>query len=169
LFSKKASEKQHKNNFNQALAYAFLLLKYRVRSKKETITRLDRKGYAPETIQQVIEYLQEHKYLDDDNFTYTFIEYAIAKGWGPRKVDYELKKFGIAEALRQEALKKASYQEELRRLVERKLSYYSSHNKKINFVQIRQKVVRSLMSRGFSYQEITAMLENQGAEYSENV
>lgn len=154
-----------KDNFNQALAYAFFLLKYRLRSRRETITRLEKKGYAPEIIKQVVKYLQEQKYLDDSNFTYSYIEYAIAKGWGPRKIDYELKKFGIADSLRQEALGKISYQEQLQQLIEQKLKLYRSRNKKTSFAQIRQKVVRALMGRGFSYQEITAMLVDSGAEY----
>jgi regulatory protein len=161
-------KKLRKDNFKQALAYAFLLLKYRVRSKRETIARLDKKGYAPETIQQVADYLQEHKYLDDGNFTYSFIEYAIAKGWGPRKIDYELKKFGIADDLRKEALTKANHQQQLRLLIEQKLKLYGSRNKKAPFIQIRQKVLRLLMARGFSYQEIVTMLEDKGAEYSED-
>ncbi len=161
-------KKLRKDNFDQALAYAFLLLKYRLRSERETRARLDKKGYAPATIQQVVDYLQEHKYLDDNNFTVAFVEYAITKGWGPRRIDYELKRFGIADDLRRPALKKASYQDQLRRLIEQKFKHYASRNKKTDFLQIRQKVVRALMTRGFSYQEIASILEEQGADSSED-
>jgi len=158
-----------KGNFDQALAYAFLLLKYRVRSKRETITRLGQKGYAPETIQQVVDYLQENKYLDDNTFACAFTEYAVAKGWGPRKINFELKRFGIADVLRKEALSKVNYHGRLKNLIEQKLQYYRSRDKNVSFACIRQKVLRLLMARGFSYREIAALLEDREAEYSENI
>lgn len=161
-------KKLTKDNFNQALAYALLLLKYRIRSKHETIARLDKKGYSCKTIQQVIDYLQEYKYLDDNKFAYNFIDYAIARGWGPRKIDYELKKFGISDDLRKKALTKANYQTQLRRLIEQKLELYRCRNKKVDFNQIRQKVLRLLMARGFSYQDIIRILENKAIGYSED-
>ncbi len=67
--------------FNKALQYSLLLLKYRARTKKEIFRRLKEKGWKNLLITKVVNYLNENKYLNDNEFVELFIESSLNKGW----------------------------------------------------------------------------------------
>ena len=52
--------------FHKALKYSFLLLRYRDRSEKELLQRLGRKSFSDETGRQVVGYLKEKGFIDDE-------------------------------------------------------------------------------------------------------
>ncbi len=53
------------DNYGQALQYAFLLLRYRDRSEKEIVSRLQKKGFIEETGGKVRDYLKDKGFIDD--------------------------------------------------------------------------------------------------------
>ena len=149
--------------FSKALNYCFLLLKYRARSKSEIISRLKKKGYKPPIISKVISYLQEYNYINDQEFTHNFVSFSLDKGWGPRRIDFNLKNLGISHELRKQALSgDISYKDKIRELVTNKLKIYKNRKEPFSKKVIYQKIVNFLVTKGFEYNEIFEQLENLG-------
>lgn len=149
--------------FNQALNYSFLLLKYRARSKKEIIFRLKKRDVSASLIEKVVEYLEQHKYLDDKAFAQSFVEACRAKAWGPRKTACALARFGVAGDLAETILKENDNSREIvKELIEKRKKYYQ--NKK----NPQASLLRYLVGRGFSYQDIMAVMEEDYAAAQHN-
>lgn len=144
-------------DFRKALNYSFLLLKYRPRSRQEIIERLKRKKYSAGIIEKVICNLEDNKYINDEEFTRLFVASSLSRGWGRKRIDYTLKKLGIDEDIRANALLDTqAFYERLRELVEKKISNKAKDKKTY------QKVIRNLALKGFSYEDIIRTLEEAG-------
>ena len=141
-------------DYKKALNYSFLLLKYRPRSRQEIIERLNRKKYPSATIDKVIRVLEESRYINDEEFVRLYVASSLNRGWGRKRIEYTLKKFGISEDLRSSALKdNQPFKEKLRELVQRKISGKTKDRKTY------QKIIRSLAAKGFDYEDIIRELE----------
>ncbi|MFA6383873.1 MAG: regulatory protein RecX [Candidatus Omnitrophota bacterium] len=79
----------------KAKAYAFLLLKFRLRSEQEIRGRMKQKKYPPEVIGATIEFLQKKKFLDDAAFTRAWMDSRLKRSLGLRRVKNELKLKGV--------------------------------------------------------------------------
>ena len=133
-------------DFAKALNYSFLLLKYRARSSSEIISRLKRKKYSISLIEKVVNYLQENNYLNDEDFTRLFVAWSLEKGWGPKRIDFNLKELGIPLKLREVSLGKIDYRQVIRETIKLKKA-------------ISSKFIRSLEAKGFDPEDITAEVE----------
>ncbi len=139
---------------SEAQRYAFLLLKYRPRSRREIRARLQRKNFPASVIDGTISKLEHGGYLDDAQFSRLFTASSRDKGWGRRRIEAHLKKLGVAAKDAAAYLPdKAQNRALLRELIARKAGFYQ--NKKNG----RQKLVRFLAARGFAYDEILEELE----------
>jgi regulatory protein len=84
------------DNYQKALQYAFLLLRYRDRSEREIIERLQRKGFTEETGRRVAGYLKENRFIDDARFAEALKKTAVEqKHLGRKGVVYYLLSRGI--------------------------------------------------------------------------
>lgn len=79
----------------RARDYAFLLLKYRLRSEKELAERLKRKKFEQAVIKETIAFLKEKNFIDDSAFAAAWINSRLRKPLGIRKIKQELKIKGI--------------------------------------------------------------------------
>jgi regulatory protein len=141
-------------DYKKVLNYSFLLLRYRPRSKQEIIERLNRKKYPAAVIDKVMRSLEENRYINDEEFVRLYVSSSLNRGWGRKRIDYTLKKFGISEGLRSSALKnKQPFKEKLRDLVQKKISGKPRDRKAY------QKIIRSLAAKGFDYEDIIRELE----------
>jgi regulatory protein len=86
-----------------AMGRAFNLLGYRARSEAELRERLRRYGYAEETIEGVVDRLEELGYVDDAEFARSKA-HEKARRYGPRRVSVELLKSGVREDLAREVV-----------------------------------------------------------------
>lgn len=77
-----------------AMGRALNLLGYRARARGEVRARLLRAGYAGETVELVVERLDELGYLDDEEFART-VARDRARKYGPRRVLADLKQRGV--------------------------------------------------------------------------
>ncbi|UCG35179.1 MAG: regulatory protein RecX [Candidatus Omnitrophota bacterium] len=149
-------------DFDKALGYAFLLLKYRARSKKEIIDRLKRKGYPPSSTDKVIAYLQEYNYLNDEEFARMFVSSSLEKGWGPRRIKFEFKKLGVGPKIFERFLATRDFKdkkkEKIHQLIERKIQFYKGKKNST------QKIIRFLVGKGFEYDEIFKALDELGVK-----
>ena len=83
----------------KARAYAFLLLKYRLRSKKELGERLARKKFPEEMITLVVDSLEAKGFLDDAVFARSWIASRASRKFGGRRIQQELRQKGVDPAL----------------------------------------------------------------------
>ncbi|MGE5219788.1 MAG: regulatory protein RecX [Chloroflexota bacterium] len=85
---------------------ALRYLGYRSRSEVEVRQYLRRRGCQPATADRVIDKLRSFHYLDDDAFARSWaLARAQGRGYGPRRIDQELRKKGLSQALIRSALK----------------------------------------------------------------
>lgn len=75
--------------------YAFLLLKFRLRSEKELCARLKKKKFKEETIQQVLSFLKDKGFINDTLFAKNWLEERLKRPLGLRLIEQELKLKGI--------------------------------------------------------------------------
>jgi len=157
----------HNRSFNKALNYSFLLLKYRARSKWEINSRLKKKGYQSSLIGKVLIYLEDKNYLNDKEFVVSYASCSLDKGWGPKKIDFNLKKLGISAQLRRETLLDlGDCNQKIIEFIQRKLEYYKKRN--ISKKLIWQRIMRSLLSKGFFHKDIVMQMQNFGVNNFED-
>jgi len=89
----------------KARNYAFLLLKFRLRSVQELRERLTRKKFPAETVETVLRQLEEKQFLDDRAFTRAWILGRAARRYGPSRIRSELRIKGIAPGMIEEGLR----------------------------------------------------------------
>jgi regulatory protein len=93
-------------------AAALRLLNYRFRSVAEMERKLRDRGFSSDEIAAEIERLTEERWLDDARFAR---EYALSKlraRKGARRIEMDLRKFGVAKALIRDALSEAADEED---------------------------------------------------------
>jgi regulatory protein len=138
------------DQFKKALEYAFLLLKYRLRSEQELRLRMKRKKFAPETIERAITFLKEKKFIDDAIFAKAWMESRLIRPLGLRRIQQELKLKGVNSAIISACISKAketySETDTIKEIARLKLS-------KLKGVEPRaakRRVYAYLLRRGFS-------------------
>ncbi|RJP28922.1 MAG: regulatory protein RecX [Candidatus Omnitrophota bacterium] len=89
----------------KARNYAFLLLKFRQRSVAELTRRLKSKKYDAGVINNVINWLLEHNFIDDNIFAKNWAETRISRGVGITKIKYELKLKGVSNNIIDQTIK----------------------------------------------------------------
>ena len=138
-----------------------MLLKYRARSKGEFVSRLKQKKYPSSVIEEAIRYLEENNYINDKIFSDLYVAYSFEKGWGPRRIDFNLEKLGISSQLRGQVLNKnLDYGKKIREAIERKVAFYKKS--KVSQEKICQKIVRLLLAKGFSHKDIFQEMDSLG-------
>src|SRR5215210_141322 len=84
---------------NRALGF----LGYRARSEREVRDRLRRYGYGGQTVESVVERLEDLGYLDDEQFA-RLAAREKARKYGPKRVLAELRKSGVGAETAQDAV-----------------------------------------------------------------
>lgn len=79
----------------KAKNYAFLLLKFRLRSEKELCARLKKKKFDTGIIQETISFLKDKGFIDDNYFAQAWIESRLKRPLGLRRLRQELRLKGI--------------------------------------------------------------------------
>ncbi len=75
------------------------LLSYRARSKKELADYLEKKGFSEKLARRIIKEMEKFGYINDEKFAVDYIETQKARGYGIKKVRYELYLKGISERI----------------------------------------------------------------------
>jgi len=83
----------------KAKDYAFLLLKFRLRSENELRQRLKKKKFDADIIEMTLFFLKDKGFIDDNYFAKTWIESRIKKPLGIRRLKAELSIKGINKAI----------------------------------------------------------------------
>ena len=107
-------DKKNTDSLKRARDYAFLLLKFRLRSEKEIYQRLKRKKFTEEAINQTLLFLKDKGFLDDEVFTRTWIQSRLRRPLGLRRIKQELKIKGVSSDIIDSQIEetKKNYREE---------------------------------------------------------
>lgn len=139
--------------------YALLLFSYRARSEKELRQRLEKKGWTPAVIEEVIKNLKETGLLDDEKLARRFVHDRITVGHkGKSRVKAELTRIGIAKEKIERALKEAPDETEAARMV---LDYFLPRYQNLDPITKNRRLAGLLARRGFSQKTINQLLNEE--------
>lgn len=143
------TSKKH-NPFYQAQA----ILSRRDQSEHEMRTKLARKGFLPEQIEEVVTWLYKEKLLDDTRYAKLYVESKLlGRPVGPRYLVAKLKERGVAGGVIEQVLAECiSVDQEVELVSEAVERWKKSHEKD---KEDKQKLWRYLAGRGFSPEAIS--------------
>ncbi len=144
------------DNFQKALKYAFLLLRYRDRSEKEIVQRLTKKGFSEDACSRVGSYLVEKGFVDDSRFAESLKRTAVEqKHLGKKGVVYFLLSKGIpAEIAADISGDEDEYIETAGAFVEKKLKQM----KGLDSLTAKRRLWGALARKGYSPDAIRKVL-----------
>lgn len=143
---------------------AIHLLEYRDRTEKDMRRKLQQGDYPLEVIDKTIEYLKSYGYIDDKRYAGRYLSMRLG-GKGRRRLFMELQQKGVDPSLAQEAWMEICQEEDIneraaiRRLIEKKVGERTRLPCKEY-----QRLLNYLARRGFSWEDISAELEENGIE-----
>jgi regulatory protein len=150
------------HNPEKAKEYAFLLLKFRLRSEKELAQRLKQKGFSAEVSQETVNFLKDRQFIDDRVFAKGWVASRLKRPFGLSRIRQELVQKGLAKAVIEETFARAKedYDEGsiIRQLAEQRFSRLKS----VEPVKTKQRVYAYLMRRGFSPDLVREVVSRNG-------
>jgi regulatory protein len=150
----------YEEEFTGAKNYAFKLLSYRARSRREIMDKFKEKSYDPAITQKVVENLEELNFINDKNFAYSWARSRLAnKPVGKQCLSGELWQKGVDREIIAEVIE-STYKERdeltlARELAERRLKVCLN----LNEATRKRRLSGYLARRGFSYEVINEVLE----------
>lgn len=149
-----------KKGFKKALDY----LSYRMRSTKEVKDHLKKKDVADSAITEILHMLKGYKYLDDREFAAAYVStHRKTSGKGPDVLFRELKLKGIDDELIQEALSSFSFSDQVEAAVKHAEKVLKKE-KKLSSKETKQAIEQHLVRKGFSFDVISAALQETDYE-----
>lgn len=138
------------HQYPRALNQAVSLLAGRPCSKGEIAQNLKRHCYTEEVIGLVLCKLEKEKLLNDRDFSDLWVQQRSAK-YGSRRLRLELRQKGVSEETADEALAQLSDEEELETALKFARKAWSRIRPGEDPRKSRQKVIASLVRKGFSW------------------
>lgn len=133
---------------------------YQERSHREVKEKLISWEASNDQAEEVMTWLIENNFLNEGRFAEQFAGGKFrVKGWGRKKIGFELRKKGISENNINEALKvidDEGYRQTLKELADRKISSL----KGLQNFEIRKKVISWLLNKGFEYDIIIELFQS---------
>ena len=144
---------------NQAQISALRLLAASPKSRKELAGKLADKGYPEETVRETLDQLEKQGLQSDRAFAQNLLErWTYAQPSGRRKIDFELKRRGIASAIREELLSSIAPEDERARARELASARWERLTK-LPAEKRTQRVYEFLIRRGFDFQICRDLVE----------
>ncbi|MFT4553054.1 MAG: regulatory protein [Chlamydiales bacterium] len=150
-------ENSLKDDFQACRKYALYLLNLRVYTAHNFKKKLLEKEYSLESSEKVVRECIERGYLNDRLWSESFVRVQKGRKYGQAIIAQKLKIKGIEEGLIAEVLEKYrdtdGDQENIRTLLETRY-----RNRNLEDPREKQKVIASLLRRGFDYTSILKSL-----------
>ena len=140
-------------NFSDVYNKALDLLSRREHSQKEIKLKLQKKFKNSEEIYEVIEKLVANNIINDTRFTEHYINSRKRRGFGSKKISYELLSKGINESIIDEVL---SNTDDWKELAKKEFNKKYKDGPSDDF-KIKSKKKNFLLNRGFSFEEIESV------------
>jgi len=147
----KLGEMVFASKFAKAKNAALKLISRKSVCRKMIVDLLFEKGFDEEITDAVCAEFESLGYIDDYSYASLFVEYALEKMWGERKIRYELGVKGISKDIIDEILSETSAAD-VNTLSEIILEKYRGLD--FEDIKIKQKIQRFFISRGFDYSQI---------------
>lgn len=141
--------KSNSREIKRAKDYAFRLLKFRPRAEGELILRLKKKKFSQEIINQIISYLKEKKFIDDEDFAKSWVESRIRIPLGINRLKVELKAKGINQDIISRVLENAKQQYDQSEVVNQLAKEKFSRLKNLDSNKAKRRIYAYLLRRGF--------------------
>jgi regulatory protein len=159
LISQGQSEKGSKRDNIKYQAQG--ILAHREHSEWEVRTKLNRKGFSAEGVDEVIVWLKQEKLLDDERFAETYVEGVLrSKTVGPRWLVHKLQQKRVAHEIIEPAVYSVINDQREKALAREAATRWRIRQQMKNFDErARQRLMRFLVSRGFSVEVVQEELE----------
>ena len=138
------------NKAEIARAYAFLLLKFRLRSEGELKARLRLKGFSEELSQDTVNFLKDKQFIDDRVFARGWAASRLKRPLGLRRIKQELVQKGLDQEVIEETFVAAKKDYDEGSIVRQLAQQRFSKLKGIEPLKAKARVYAYLMRRGFS-------------------
>jgi len=143
---------------DEAFARALRYLGYRARSVAEVKNYLRQRGGTDAVVDATIEKLRGFNFINDETFARDWaLSRAQSQGYGPRRIEQELKTKGVVDAVIRAVVKEIFDQEDeekrARKILEKK---FSSEN--FQELRVLRRAVAFLQRRGYSSKVIFTLL-----------
>ena len=153
---------QNAGKRSQSRAAAARLASGRMMSRKELAERLGRKGIAPDTAVEAVDWLESLGAVDDAAYAGAVARHYAAGGYGPGRVRQELQKRGIPRELWDSALAQLpDSAAAIDKFLQSKLKGRTPDRTTL------KKLSDALLRRGFSWNDIRPALNRLGEEIDE--
>jgi len=105
--SQLSKDRPQSHSAEKARAYAFLLLKFRLRSEAELIVRLKQKGFSDNLAQDTVDFLKDKEFIDDRLFARSWVASRLKRPFGIRRIKQELLGKGLDKQIIEDSLEQA--------------------------------------------------------------
>ncbi len=147
--------KKNNKKFDKTLAYAYRLLSYRPRSKKELSFRLKLKKIDEAIIEKVIQHLEGLNYINDREFAKFWVRMRLsAKPCGVSLICYELKDKGVKQSIIDSVIEEQTKDYDEREVALNIAIRQKEKLRKKDLVTAKRRTFDFLKRRGFSYSNI---------------
>lgn len=134
-------------------------LSYRPRSETEVRSYLRRLGCSPNAIETAIAKLCSLNYLNDESFARTWaLSKAQNRGFGPRRIEQELRTKGIDQPLVRDVVRETFAEEDEQALARRLLAKRFT-GKDLKDARVLRRAAALLQRRGYSAKTIFDLLK----------
>lgn len=143
----------------ETLKRAYKFLSYRPRSEAEVRAKLSQLGFPHKSIDTTLEKLRSLKLLDDESFARGWVRArAEGRGYGPLRIERELRQKGIARSVIQEVVRETfgrnEGKEKARGLLEKRF-----RGKDLGDRKILNRAVAFLQRRGYHSSVIAELVK----------
>ncbi|KOF57565.1 MULTISPECIES: recombination regulator RecX [Clostridium] len=127
-----------------------------LKTEKEVIGKLEKKGFDKSAIDRVMIFLREYDFVDDDKYVKCYMKEKL-KVDGKKKIKFNLLKKGINESSINRGFEfydedKNEYINSLKKIAEKK--YISLKKQNLELVKLKKKLYDYLLRKGYSWSEI---------------
>ncbi len=144
----------------ELLNYALRLLNRKDYTEREIREKLLKKSQSEDELIKVIEYLKDKHFIDDLRYAKNYLYFRLKRGYGKRRVAYELINKGVDKGLVESVL--TSEDENAEEVFLKKLKLLEGKRNK------RKKLFDFMYRRGFDSEKIVELLNKYEVKDDEN-
>ena len=156
-------ETQYQNAYQKALHF----LNFKLRTAKEVYEKLEKLEVSDEVINQVLQQLMDHGFVNDQFYAESYVRenFALQKK-GPKAVMFELKKKGVNDSIIQKALAEFDEATQLDQAIKIAQKYVDRQGN-APVKTVKQKVYGFLMQRGYDLDIVQSVISELTFEKQE--
>lgn len=143
---------------DKAFTYTLNYISKYAATKKQMVKKLYEKEYGKSVVDYVIDKCVSYGYLDDSEYARCYIEYN-KEIKGAKKIKYELMNKGVSAEIIDELISQIPHNDGAYKLAER-----HARGQDINDLKYRNKLIRYLTGRGYSWSEIAECISRLKSE-----